>query len=150
TWALGGASTGTGPFMVLVYAWLALHHPPWTVPASVPIALAAYVLPLAITHQPPDVLGGAIVLIPVAVAVGWVISTRVRDLQRAHTHISRTERWRAALMTTLAHDVRAPLSSVQMALEIMDEDADALSAVERHSLIGAALRQSGRIKRLAD
>jgi signal transduction histidine kinase len=46
--------------------------------------------------------------------------------------------------------VRAPLSSVQMALEIMDEDAEVLSAVERHSLIGAALRQSGRIKRLAD
>jgi signal transduction histidine kinase len=150
TWAVGGVVTGTGPFFVLVYVWLALHHPPWTVFATVPLAVGAYLVPLAAAHQPPEVLGSAIVLVPVAVAVGWVIVTRVRDLQRAHAHISRTERWRASLMTTLAHDVRAPLSSVQVALEMMDEDAEVLSAVERHSLIGAALRQSGRIRRLAD
>jgi signal transduction histidine kinase len=149
TYAFGGQVVGTGPFFVLTYAWLGLHHPRGCVPAIAPVAAAAYLIPLLVTHQPQQVLGSAFVLVPVAVAVGWVIATRVGRLRAAHVHIRATETWRAALMSTLAHDVRSPLASVQMALEILAEDGDRLTTDERHQITGAALRQTARIKRLA-
>jgi signal transduction histidine kinase len=149
TYAFGGQVVGTGPFFVLTYAWLGLHHPRPFVPAVAPVATAAYLVPLIVTRQPQQVLGSAFVLVPVSIAVGWVIATRVGRLRAAHEHIRATETWRAALMSTLAHDVRSPLASVQMALEILEQDGDRLTTEERHLMAGAALRQTARIKRLA-
>ncbi|WP_238011118.1 hypothetical protein KZZ52_22535 [Dactylosporangium sp. AC04546] len=59
TWAFGGVATGTGPFFVLLFAWVGLHHPPWTAVALAPLTAAAYVAPLVATHQPSDVIASS-------------------------------------------------------------------------------------------
>ena len=46
TWTFGGFAAGTGPFFVLVFAWLGLHHRPWVVLAAAVPATAAYLAPL--------------------------------------------------------------------------------------------------------
>lgn len=148
TWAFGGTAAGTGPFFVLLFAWVGLHHPAWIAYALSPLTAAAYIAPLAVTHQPPEVVGSAVVFVPVVTAVAVLIAGRVRQWREAQAEVEAAERWRASLMLTLAHDVRSPLTAVQGALELLDEDA-ALPPERRARLTAAALRQVARIARLA-
>jgi signal transduction histidine kinase len=147
TWAFGGQATGTGPFFVLLFAWLGLHHPPWTALALLPLTAAAYVAPLLITHQAPEIVGSAVIFVPVTTAVAMVIAGRVGQLHRARAEVEEAGRWRAALMATLAHDVRSPLTSVTMALGVLDDPK--LTDEQRNRFIGTALRQVDRVTRLA-
>ncbi|SFE91138.1 Signal transduction histidine kinase [Actinoplanes philippinensis] len=146
TWSFGGVAAGTGPFLVLLYAWAALHFPRWILTAYALPATLAYLLPLVVTGQPPLVLGSAAVLMPIALAVAFLIEAQARRLRDERDRLSRIEQWRAAMINTLAHDVRTPLSTVHMALEELAETATGPDA----SMIGAALRQTTRIARLAD
>ena len=57
------------------------------------------------------------------------------------------DRWRAALMATVAHDVRSPLSSVVGTLEILGDDP--AIGDRHHRLIRGAVRQTTRTLRLA-
>ena len=149
TWAFGGFAAGTGPFFVLVFAWLGLHFGPWVIAALTPPAVAAYVLPLVVTHQPPQVVGSVMVLIPTAVGLGLLMAGQAAYQRQAREVISRMERWRAALNATLAHDVRSPLTTVQIALETLQGNDESLPADQKQMLISAALRQTSRIRRLA-
>jgi len=148
TWAFGGLATGTGPFFVLLFAWIGLHHPPRVAVALAPLTTAAYVAPLIATHQPPPVVSSAVVFVPVTTAVAVVIARNVRQLRRSRDRIAAADRWRASLMVTLAHDVRTPLTAVVAALEIL-EDGDDLTPGDRKSITTSALRQTARITRLA-
>ncbi|WP_091726474.1 sensor histidine kinase [Nocardioides scoriae] len=56
------------------------------------------------------------------------------------------ERWRAALISSLAHDVRSPLTSIVGVLDLMSESADP----DARRLVASAQRQAQRIARLAD
>jgi signal transduction histidine kinase len=147
TWAFGGLATGTGPFFVLLFAWIGLHHPPWVAVALAPLTTASYVAPLVATGQPPAVVSSAVVFVPVTTAVAVVIARNVRQLERTRDRIAAADRWRASLMVTLAHDVRTPLTAVVAALELL-EDGD-LTPGDRKSLTSNALRQTARITRLA-
>jgi signal transduction histidine kinase len=152
TWAFGGIAAGTGPFFVLVFAWLGLRFPPWACLAAAPPALVAYVLPLLATGQPPEVIGSAVVLLPTAVGVGLVIASQVEHQRRDRERIAQVERWRAALTATLAHDLRSPLTTVQLVLESVRAEADGggeLPAAERGALLDTALRQLARVSRLS-
>jgi signal transduction histidine kinase len=148
TWAFGGQVTGTAPFFLLLYVWVALHHPPWSVLAVSPIAAVAYVGPLMVTDQPPDVRGSAVIFLPVAIAVGLIIANRVRALRQARERVVASERWRAALVDALAHDVRGPLTSVHGALRLIREEPD-LPPERRDRFVAVALRQTDRLIRLA-
>ncbi len=148
TWAFGGFAAGTGPFFVLIFAWLGLHHRRWVIVGSVVPATAAYLVPLVVVGSPARVLSSAVVLIPVALGIGLVIAGRVRDLQEERDRAERAEGWRAALMATLAHDIRSPLTTVEGTLMLLDEDSG-LPADRQKPLIGAALRQTRRLTRLA-
>lgn len=146
TWSFGGVAAGTGPFLVLLYAWAALHFPRWILLVYAAPATVAYLLPLIITGQPPMVLGSAVVFMPVAVAVALLIEAQARHLRDDRERLVRIERWRAAMMNTLAHDVRSPLSSVRIVLEELREDATGRTA----DMLDMGLRQTARINRLAD
>ncbi|MGX6604780.1 hypothetical protein ACWKSP_22025 [Micromonosporaceae bacterium Da 78-11] len=41
TWTFGGVASGTGPFLVLIYAWAGLHFPRWVLLAYTPAATLA-------------------------------------------------------------------------------------------------------------
>jgi len=146
TWSFGGIAAGTGPFLVLLYAWAALHFPRWILLAYAAPATAAYLVPLILTHQPPMVVGSAFIFMPVAMAVALLIEAQARHLRDDRERLARIERWRSAMINTLAHDVRSPLSTVRMTLEELKETATG----HQERMVDAALRQTARVFRLAD
>lgn len=146
TWSFGGVATGTGPFLVLLYAWAALHFPRWVLAAYAPPAAASYVIPLILTHQPPAIVGSAFIIMPVALAVAFLIESHARHLRNERERLERIEQWRAAMIGTLAHDVRAPLTTVQMVLEELRDQVPAPSMW----MLDSALRQTARMTRLAE
>jgi signal transduction histidine kinase len=147
TWAFGGFAAGVGPFFVLLFAWLGLHHPPRVAVLFSPVAAASYALGLFAADADPRLVGSTVVLVPIALAVGLVIAVRVRQLNQAREEIEQMDRWRAALMATLAHDVRSPMTTIRGTLEIALDDP----ALPDHlrPLLTSANRQSARITSLA-
>jgi diguanylate cyclase (GGDEF)-like protein len=83
TWAFGGFAAGTGPFFVLFFAWLGLHHRRRQILWCVPLAAAAYAVPLAVAGAPARLVGSVVILMPVAVCVALLISSHVRALGEA-------------------------------------------------------------------
>jgi signal transduction histidine kinase len=148
TWASDGHASAIGPLYVLVFAWLGMRRPERDLAFAVPIAAATYAGGLLAAAAPAHVVGSTLVLVPTAVAVCLLIATRVRIQRRLREELEARDRWRAALMATLAHDVRSPLSTVAGTLEVLGDDA----AVPKryHRLIDAAVRQTARILRLAN
>jgi signal transduction histidine kinase len=132
---------------VLTFTWLGLHQSTrviwWT---AVPATLS-YTLGLVAAGAPPEQVGATAILMPVVVAVGLVISRKVEALRESQRELREQEQWRAAMVATLAHDIRSPLSSITGALEIAADDP-ATSPVTRR-FIDAAARQADRITRLA-
>jgi len=143
TWAFGGVATGTGPFLVLIYAAAALHFSRRVLFALVGPALVTYVAPLVGTGQPPTILGSAAVLLPIALGIALLIEAQARHLREDRERLARIERWRAALVAALAHDVRSPLSTVQIVLEELRDEAEHADV-----RIDRALRQVARITNL--
>lgn len=94
-----------------------------------------------------DLAESALVVVPVAALVGIVISVVVAEARTARAEIKSEERWRAAIMATLAHDVRSPLTSIIGALEVISDDPDTSDG--HRALLGSANRQAERILRLA-
>lgn len=140
TWAFGGFATGTGPFFVLLFAWLGLHFRRRVILANAPLAAAAYAGALVAADASAQLVGTTFVLIPIAVSVGLIISSRVQAIERE-------QQWGTALMATLAHDVRSPLSTIQGVLELVSEDEELPDRFR--PLLAAATRQTARISTLS-
>ena len=147
TWAFNGVAAGTGPFFVLVFAWLGLNFSERIVVRYMPLAAVSYAGPLLVAGASADDVGSTLVLVPIATAVGVIIAERVRRLHEARDETARAERWRAALMASLAHDVRIPLTTIQGALEIVT-DEEGLPESHRR-LLDAAAAQAARIARMS-
>lgn len=88
TWAFGGFAAGTGPFFVLFFAWLGLHHRRGQIIACAPLAVVAYAVPLAVSGADARVVGSTVILMPIAVGVGLLISARVRALAAANEAVA--------------------------------------------------------------
>jgi signal transduction histidine kinase len=149
TWVFGGFAAGTGPFFVLLFAWLGLHQPIWILAACVPPATIAYLAPLVAVDAPARVVASAVVLIPVAFGVGVMIAAQARHLRAQRDRADRAERWRAAMTATLAHDLRQPLTAIQGALKLATRMQDDLDPARRQSLLEAAHAQTMRLTRMA-
>jgi signal transduction histidine kinase len=147
TWAFGGQPGGTIPFYVLTFAWLGLHQPPRLVVWAAAPAAVSYLAGLAAAGAAPEVLGGSLVLVPVLVAVGYVIARTMDDLRQSQLRLQAQEQWRAAMTATLAHDVRSPLTSITGVLELLADDPGTPPSLA--PLVDAAGRQAERIARLA-
>ncbi|GGL58734.1 sensor histidine kinase [Planomonospora parontospora] len=155
-WAYRGVASSTAPFFMLLFVWVGLHFSARAVLVLALPAAVAYLTPLIAAGRGVLALIGGALFIPAMVVIGLLIARQVdyhrRDrtvIQRAHDEARRAERWRAALTATLAHDVRSPLTTVQFALETLDDDIDALPPAQRREMVKMALRQTGRIRRLA-
>jgi diguanylate cyclase (GGDEF)-like protein len=88
TWAFGGFAAGIGPFFVLFFAWLGLHHNPRQILWCSPLAAVAYAVPLAVSGASPRLIGSTVILMPVAVGVALLISTHVRALAEARERMA--------------------------------------------------------------
>jgi len=148
TWAIGGVGSGSGAFFVLAFAWMGLHHSRRMVLVNAPVAASAYLVALVLSQAPQQSLTGTMLVIPFAVSIGLIIEDRVRRLKAARAVIEEEQRWRAALMATMAHDVRSPLTTIQGALEIIADDAGLPAHLQ--PLVAAAARQTSRVTTLAN
>jgi signal transduction histidine kinase len=147
TWAFDGFIGGTMPFYVLIFVWLGLHQRPRVVWwAAVPATLS-YAGGLVLSDAPPPVVGSTVVSIPVMVTVGLVISSYVDHLQQAQERLQAQETWRAAIVSTLAHDVRSPLTAIAGALEIVGDDEHVPAHLR--PMLDSATRQTHHLTRLA-
>lgn len=70
-------------------------------------------------------------------------------LDAALQEVAAAEQWRADMMSTLAHDVRSPLTSIEGALRLLERRGDELPPEARDKVISAGLRQAARVRRLA-
>ena len=147
TWAIGGVGSGAGAFFVLAFAWMGLHHSRRMILANAPVAAAAYLVALILAGAPRQVMAATALVIAFAVSIGLIIEGRVRRLKAAQDVIEEEQRWRAALMATLAHDVRSPLTTIHGVLEIIGEDGDLPEHLQ--PLVAAATRQTSRLTALA-
>jgi signal transduction histidine kinase len=146
-WVFDGFASGVGPLFVLVFCWLGLHHPRWALAAALPVAVAAYAGGLIAAEARPRLVWSTVLVMPVAALVGALIEQRVGTVRATQGALERKDRWRGALMATLAHDVRSPLSTVAGVLEVLEDDP---ATPERHRpLLAGAQRQAARILRLA-
>ena len=68
------------------------------------------------------------------------------DVDRAK-RTAETERLRAALLTSLSHDLRTPLSAILGAASALRDLADKLSAEERADLLSTIIDESERLNR---
>jgi diguanylate cyclase (GGDEF)-like protein len=132
TWAFGGFAAGTGPFFVLFFAWLGLHHRLKVILWCAPLAAVAYAVPLVLSGADARLIGSTVILMPIAVGVAVVISTRVHALARTQellafqaTHDPLTDLPnRAQAMRTLhAALSRAQRSGELIAVMFIDLDA---------------------------
>jgi signal transduction histidine kinase len=146
-WVFDGFASGVGPLFVLVFCWLGLHHPRWTLALALPLAVAAYAGGLVAAEARPRLVWSTAVVMPVAALVGALIEQRVRALRATQQALQSKDRWRGALMATLAHDVRSPLSTVTGVLEVLEDDP--VTPQHHRPLLASAQRQAARILRLA-
>ena len=147
TWSAGDRAIVTGPGYIVAFAWMGLHQRARPILLSLPFALAAYSMALWLAHTPFELASSAIIVILVAGLVGLVLSNAVEEARRSKAEVRTEERWRAALMATLAHDVRSPLTSVLGALEVIEDDPQ--TPAHHRLLAQGASRQAARILRLA-
>ncbi len=147
SWFFDGYASGVGPLYILVFVWFGLHCRARGLLVAVPVATIGYAGSLLLADAPMRRVLSVLVLVPIATLVALLIAEHVR-VQRALRHdLELRERWRGALMATLAHDVRSPLSSVTGAIEILQDD-EALDPVYR-PLLASAMRQTRRVLQLA-
>jgi diguanylate cyclase (GGDEF)-like protein len=109
TWAFGGFAAGIGPFFVLFFAWLGLHHHPRQILWCSPLGAVAYAVPLAVSGAAPRLIGSTVILMPVAVGVALLISAHVRALAEA----------RERMAFQAAHDALTGLPNRDQSLQLL-------------------------------
>jgi len=132
---------------LVAYVWMGMYQGLRLILLSAPLVVAINVLSLWLAGMREEQLAGGTVVLPIAVLVALVISTAVSEARSAKAEVRAEERWRAALMATLAHDVRSPLTSIVGVLEIVEDDPRTPDT--HRALLQGANRQAARILRLA-
>ncbi|GAA2514552.1 hypothetical protein GCM10010201_08360 [Pilimelia columellifera subsp. columellifera] len=149
TLAFDGLAAGTGPYFVLLHAWVGLNFSRWVAWALAPVTAVCYAGSLLSVEQSAETVANAVTIVVAALLVGLLIATQIDAQRRDRDRIAKAERWRAALSATLAHDLRSPLATMQLAVELVRGEDDTMSPTERARLLDNVLRQVDRVNRLA-
>ncbi|QIK74716.1 GGDEF domain-containing protein [Nocardioides piscis] len=87
TWSSGSAAL-TGPFFVLCFAWLGLHHGTRQVFWCAALATAVYAAPHAVAGDVSQLVESIFTLVPVSVCVALLIHAHVRQLAEAREQMA--------------------------------------------------------------
>ena len=147
SWVFDGYASGVGPLYGLVFVWLGLHSRARYLLIALPVAAVGYAGSLLATDESTRAVLSVLVLLPLAALISLLISQYAREERSLRHDLEVRERWRGALMATLAHDVRSPLTSVAGAIEILQDDSS-LPPTYR-PLLGSAMRQTKRVLQLS-
>jgi signal transduction histidine kinase len=137
--ALRNVSGGTnlqiyGVFFVVAFVWIGMAHPPRTSAAMVPLAAAAYILPLLVLPGSIGAgLASAALTIPLCLLVGEGLAWGMSRLERIELALrrerDRTEQLRELdemkdrFLSTVSHELRTPITICRGHLEVLDEGA---------------------------
>lgn len=119
----------------------------------VPLVTSAGISGLAVIRpQRPDHLlseseVGTVVALADQAAAALDRATLAERTDRARAEVE-AERLRTALLSSLSHDLRTPLGTIQGAASTLLEDAASLPAEVRRELLEGILEESGRMTRL--
>ena len=94
-------------------------------------------------------MGLALLIALVSGLMGRDLVRERRRLARAVEELRRVDGMRAALVSTLAHDVRGPLTAIRGNLELLLARSDQIPPDKATELMASADRQARRIERLA-
>jgi signal transduction histidine kinase len=123
-----------GVFFVVAFVWIGVAQRPRTSLAIAPLAVAAYVVPLA--WMPGGIAAGlpsAATTIPISVLVGEGIAggmARLEQIERA-LHVERDHAWQLreldrmkdAFLSAVSHELRTPLTICRGHLDVLDTGA---------------------------
>jgi PAS domain S-box-containing protein len=70
--------------------------------------------------------------------------TLTNQLQESLADLARAAQERAALLSAVSHDIRAPLAAIRMMTEILEDRADAITETQRNELIGRLRAEARR------
>ena len=135
--AFGGADLHTyGVFFVVTFVWIGMAQPPHTSLTMVPLAIAAYVIPLF--FLPGNIWAGlssATITIPICVLVGEGIAWGVGRLDRIEValqrerdraeHLRELDEMKDAFLSAASHELRTPITICRGHLEVLEEGAGA-------------------------
>ncbi|GLW27863.1 sensor histidine kinase [Actinoplanes regularis] len=141
-----GIASAGGGYYVVIMAWLGMNFPVILVYIAGPLVVASYGISLALINEPVAGWWKALTTAVIAIFVGVALAKNVRRELIARQQIAAAERWRAALAATLAHDLRSPLSIIQLSVETVKAETDLPPDLD--DLLGRTLRQVERISRL--
>jgi len=123
-----------GVFFVVAFVWIGMAHPPRTSTAMVPLAVAAYILPLSIlpggigAGLPPAALTISVCLL-VGEGLAWGMS-RLEGIELAlRRERDQTEQLRELdemkdrFLSAVSHELRTPITICRGHLEVLDEAA---------------------------
>jgi signal transduction histidine kinase len=156
--AYGGASHYTyGAFFVVSFAWVGLAHPPWTCVVLAPLALLAYLVPLAATNTPDAAagVGSALLVVPLSVLVGESIARGLDRLARIQGELQRErataedlralDALRHTFMRAASHELRTPLTVCRGHLDVLGDRPDQRELRQTITLVTDELTRMGRL-----
>ena len=76
-----------------------------------------------------------------------LVRTRLVAALQAERVANESERLRAALLSSVSHDLRTPLAAITGAAETLDRYSDAMDACDRHSLLDTVRVEGARLDR---
>jgi signal transduction histidine kinase len=117
-------------FFVVAFVWIGLAHPPWTSLLVAPLALVAYLLPLAELPHDDAVAGieSATMVLPLCVLIAEALARGIDRATRTEDELRReretAERLRAldamreSFLHSASHELRTPLTVCRGHLEV--------------------------------
>lgn len=151
--SLAGAASHASSFLLYPFAafvWLGLAYPPGVATRMALPGLAVATIPSLVAGRPALELLAYPVVFVFGVAVAELLARIVTDLQTALDRTRSSNRARASLISTLAHDLRSPAATVAGSIRLLRERESDLDAEMRERLLAGAERQSERLLDLAD
>jgi signal transduction histidine kinase len=131
----GGANFQTyAAFFLVTFVWIGMSHSPGTSAVAAPLAVAAYVLPLAFTHESFNAgVYSAALTIPECVLVGegiaWCL-TRLEQMELAlrqerstTEYLRELDEMKDEFISTVSHELRTPITICRGHLDVLQPEA---------------------------
>lgn len=132
------------------FVWLGLAYPPGVAWRAVVPGLLVATGPALLGGTDPRLLASYPVVFLLGALVAELLARIVAELRDALVVTRSSDRARASLIATLAHDLRSPAATVAGTMRLLHERGATLDDATREQLLQAAERQSERLLDLAD
>ena len=160
--AFGNVVGGTdyfsyGVFFVIAFVWIGLAHPPWTGVAFAPLAIAAYLAPVATmpaVYRGPAI-ASAVLSLPISIATGEILARGIdrqarveaalRRANEAAEELRAVEAMRDRFLRAASHEFRTPIAVCRGHLDVLGDEPDDVEVKETIALVTDELDRMTRL-----